>query len=141
MSGKRVGMLVIGNRGRDMIVHYVKASGSMVILLALLVSLAVPIGPSATSKAQAQPFADDFEDEEDLCVCGVAFYKAEMDRVIAEIAASREAGDDAADYYQLIREWTTLRGEAETLTRWCHVVPLHLDPDYVPLTCPGDLQD
>jgi len=123
-----------------MIVQNSKARGSVVILV-LLVSIFLLLGTIGSARAQDQLLLEDFEGEQNLCVCGMDFYVGEMERVKAEITAAREADGDASPYYELIREWTTLRMEFNILTRWCQVILLELAPDSEPLTCPDELQE
>jgi len=123
-----------------MIVRNAKARGPVVVF-AILVSLFLLSGTMGSARAQEQLMLEDLEGEKNLCVCGMDFYKGEMERVEAEITAAREADDDVAGYYELIREWTRLRMEANTLTSWCHVIPLELAPDLELLTCPGGSQE
>ncbi|MEM7022625.1 MAG: hypothetical protein AAF637_08510 [Pseudomonadota bacterium] len=120
-----------------MLVQIAKVRKYFPIVVAFLFTL-VPAATIEPAKAQDQLLLEDLEDEKNLCVCGLRFYKGEIESVMAEITALRDADGEAAFYYELVREWTTLRMEADTLIEWCKVIPLELAPDVEPLTCPSE---
>lgn len=124
-----------------MTLHSSKASGSVVMLLAGLAFVLLLLGTGGSARAQDRVSQGALEGEEDLCVCGLAFYDEEMTRVLAEIVTAREADDDAEPYYALIRKWARLRLEVVALNNWCQAVPLPLPSESEALSCPGNLQD